>query len=108
MRFVVVSSSSEPEPSISERTGDDDVDRTVGVNQFRVQKMKSDVRTRRNRVVSEGALSLPQNDTEDAYMDKNQRQRSISMPYPPAAERRIRRANVAMHPDDHHLLHPCT
>ena len=77
-----------------------------GVNQFRVQKMKSDVRTRRNRVVSEGALSLAQNDTEAAYVDKNQRQRSISMPYPPAAERRIRRANVAMHPDDHHLLHP--
>jgi len=31
MPFVVVSLSSEPEPSISERSGDDDVDRTVVV-----------------------------------------------------------------------------
>ena len=50
--------------------------------QDRAQKIKNDIRTRRSRVVSEGAISLAHNASSDLHIDRSERQRSISMPYP--------------------------
>ena len=47
-----------------------------------------DDRKRRNRVVSEGAVSLAHTATRPLPIEKSQRQRSISMPYPMRNQRR--------------------